>query len=101
MDSLLAENTEVSEELWIYFAVTIPLTLLIVGMWWYIDRLHEKRYAREDEDIEKGIQTMETEILAIMRKKTMSKAATWGSGSKSPTLTKPQHLPFHSLEKQS
>ncbi|KAI1365175.1 hypothetical protein F5Y08DRAFT_187796 [Xylaria arbuscula] len=95
------ENTEVSQELWIYFAVTIPLTLLIVGMWWFLDRRREKAYAKEDDDIEKGIQTMETEILAVMRKKTMSKAATWGSGSKSPTVAKHHHLSFHSLEKQS
>ncbi|KAK5627816.1 hypothetical protein RRF57_003531 [Xylaria bambusicola] len=94
------ENTEVSQELWIYFAVTIPLTLAIVGMWWFLDRRREAIYAREDARIEEDIQQMETEILAIMRKKTMSKAATWGSGNKSPTLTKPHHNPFHSFEKQ-
>ncbi|KAI1351627.1 hypothetical protein F5Y01DRAFT_282160 [Xylaria sp. FL0043] len=96
------QNREVSEELWIYFAITIPLTLAIVGTWWALDRRRERAYAREDEDIEQGIQRMETDILAIMRKKTMNKAATWGSGPKSPTTTtssKTHHNLFHSIEK--
>lgn len=71
----------VSPELWIYFVVTIPLTLCIVGSWWFMDKRREKQYAAEDIDIEKGIETMETEIMAIMRKKTMNKATTWTSGT--------------------
>ncbi|TGJ84275.1 hypothetical protein E0Z10_g4476 [Xylaria hypoxylon] len=94
------EEREVSQELWIYFAITIPLTLAIVGTWWGLDRLREKVYAREDHDIEQGIERMETEILAVMRKKTMNKASTWGSGSKSPTMSsKTPHSLFHTLEK--
>jgi hypothetical protein len=71
----------VSSDLWIYFVVTIPLTLAIVGSWWFMDKRREKQYAAEDIDIEKGIETMETEIMAIMRKKTMNKATTWNSGT--------------------
>ncbi|KAI1313556.1 hypothetical protein F5Y03DRAFT_381135 [Xylaria venustula] len=95
------ENTEVSQELWIYFAITIPLTVAIVGTWWALDRRREKAYAREDLDIEQGIERMETEILAIMRKKTMNKAATWGTGNKGPNMmaSKTHHNLFHSLEK--
>ncbi|KAI0914477.1 hypothetical protein F4824DRAFT_472126 [Ustulina deusta] len=92
-------NREVSQELWIYFAITIPLTLAIVGTWWALDRMREKAYAREDIAIEEGIKGMETEILAIMRQKTMHKAATWGSGSKSPTASSKTHNIFHAIEK--
>ena len=68
-----------SEYLWIYFVVTIPLTLLIVGSWYYLDRRRERQYAEEDIQIEQGIDNLEQEILAVMRKKTMNKASTWNS----------------------
>ncbi|KAH8162992.1 hypothetical protein CIB48_g5256 [Xylaria polymorpha] len=104
----VSENSEVSQELWIYFVITIPLTLAIVGAWWLLDRRREKRYAVEDMDIEQGIERMETEILAIMRKKTMNKASTFGSGhntfgsgNKIPTSSKSHHSLFHSSEKYS
>lgn len=31
-------NGAVSESLWIYFVLTIPLTIVVVGIWWYLDR---------------------------------------------------------------
>ncbi len=68
-----------SAYLWIYFVVTIPLTVLIVGSWYFLDRRRERQYAIEDEDIERGIERLEKDILAVMRKKTMSKASTWNS----------------------
>ena len=71
-----------SEYLWIYFVVTIPLTELIVGSWYCLDWRRERQYAVEDEDIERGIERLETDILAVMRKKTMSKASTWNSNSR-------------------
>ncbi|KAI1435791.1 hypothetical protein GGR50DRAFT_654880 [Xylaria sp. CBS 124048] len=73
------DNSEVSQQLWIYFAITIPLTIVIVGAWWILDQMREKRYDAEDKGIEEGIQRMETEILAVMRQKTMNKASTWGT----------------------
>lgn len=98
------DGSEVSSQLWIYFVVTIPLTLAIVGSWWILGRRREKRYAAEDLDIEQGIERMETDILAIMRKKTMQKATTWDSGKRANDLVSPKthskvHNPFHSLEK--
>ncbi|KAK4152833.1 hypothetical protein C8A00DRAFT_44176 [Chaetomidium leptoderma] len=59
----------VSPQLWIYFVITIPLTLAIEG-----------RYAMEDADIEAGIEKMEAQIMATMRKRTLSKARTWEVG---------------------
>ncbi|KAI5863121.1 hypothetical protein GGS23DRAFT_54218 [Durotheca rogersii] len=74
------EGAQVSNLLWVYFAVTVPLTLVILLCWYVIDMRREKRYAKEDEDIERGISLMEKDILAIMRKKTINKASTWTSG---------------------
>lgn len=80
-DSSTSGGAQVSQWLWVYFAVTIPLTLVIVGSWWWMDKRREKRYSLEDAEIEKGIERMETEIMAIMRKKTMQKATTWNSSN--------------------
>lgn len=63
-----------------------------------MDRRREKRYAIEDRDIERGIERMEHEILAIMRNKTMKTAGTWGSGLKSST-SKTYHNISDPLEK--
>ncbi|KAI1417613.1 hypothetical protein F5Y13DRAFT_60401 [Hypoxylon sp. FL1857] len=83
-DDSSGQGAQVSNKLWVYFAVTIPLTLIILLFWYVIDRRREKRYAEEDVEIEKGIDTMEKDILAIMRKKTINKATTWNSGGPSP-----------------
>ncbi|KAG4031171.1 hypothetical protein MFRU_010g02960 [Monilinia fructicola] len=67
----------VSESFWVYWAVTIPCTMIIVG-WWYVwEKKRERRYNLEDIDLEKGSDDMEKEIMATMRKRTMSKASTW------------------------
>ncbi len=71
----------VSPLLWIYFAITGPVTLLIVVGWRWWDRRREMRQAQEDADIEAGIENMEAQIMATMRKRTMSKARVWVSGT--------------------
>jgi hypothetical protein len=74
--------------------------LAIVGAWWLLGRRRDKRYAAEDVDIEQGIERMETDILAIMRKKTMKKASTWNSGNRSDTVASKTHYNlYHSDEK--
>ncbi|RDW71138.1 hypothetical protein BP6252_07701 [Coleophoma cylindrospora] len=67
----------VSESFWIYWAVTIPVTMVIVFIWWIWERQREARYNKEDTDLEKGSEEMEQHIMATMRKRTMSKASTW------------------------
>jgi hypothetical protein len=67
----------VSNQFWIYFAIAIPLTLFVVLFWWIWERRREKRYAEEDDLLEKGVESMEMEIQSAMRKRTMSKVATW------------------------
>ncbi|KAG9246385.1 hypothetical protein BJ878DRAFT_497217 [Calycina marina] len=69
---------ELSPKFWIYWAVTIPLTVCIVGMWWIWERNRERKYGKEDTDLEAGSEDMERSIMATMRRKTMSKASTWG-----------------------
>ncbi|ESZ98006.1 hypothetical protein SBOR_1619 [Sclerotinia borealis F-4128] len=67
----------VSKSFWLYWAVTIPCTMIIVG-WWYVwEKKRERRYSLEDIDLERGSDDMEKEIMATMRKRTMSKASTW------------------------
>lgn len=81
-DAGAAEATmrTVSPSIWVYFAITIPLTLIIVVTWFLWDKKREAEYAQEDKDIEKGIDKMEQKIMAEMRKRTMSTARTWNVG---------------------
>lgn len=75
----------VSKDLWIYFVIAIPMTLVVVLIWHLWDRRRERRYQREDADIEAGIEKMEQIIMENMRKRTMNKARTWGTDPRSPT----------------
>ncbi|KAK2592486.1 hypothetical protein QQS21_009831 [Conoideocrella luteorostrata] len=74
----------VSVSLWIYFAVTIPITASIVAIWLWFDRRREAQYAKDDEDLEQNIDKMEKDIMFHLRKRTMSKAHTWNSLSSPP-----------------
>lgn len=67
----------VSNQFWIYWVVTIPLTIVIVLIWYIWERRREKRYAEEDTALEKGVESMEMQIQSEMRKRTMSKVGTW------------------------
>jgi hypothetical protein len=67
----------VSHQFWIYWAFTIPLTVVIVLTWYIWERRREKRYAEEDSELEKGVESMEIQIQSQMRKRTMSKVGTW------------------------
>lgn len=70
-------NFSIAPTVWIYFVITIPITIIIVLVWWLWDRSRERKYAAEDQDLEGQIDTMETEIMATMRRKTMNKVRTW------------------------
>ncbi|KAI1818729.1 hypothetical protein GGS20DRAFT_2357 [Poronia punctata] len=87
-DFKVGDGTEVSSELWVYFVITIPLTLFIVGAWWGLGRLRERRYESEDRKMEEGIKNMEKDMLRVMRQKTLNKATTWNSGGRKPTNEK-------------
>lgn len=72
----------VSSNFWIYWAITVPLTMAIVGFWYVWEKRREAIYDKEDVDLEKGSEDMERQIMAMMRKRTMSKASTWGTATK-------------------
>lgn len=67
----------IAPTVWIYFVITIPVTIFIVLIWWVWDRTRERRYRKEDIDLEDQIEHMESKIMATMRKRTMSKVRTW------------------------
>ncbi|KAH6610705.1 magnesium transport [Trichoderma cornu-damae] len=69
----------ISNWLWVYFIITIPLTAFIVGFWIWYDRRKEARYAVDDKELENSIEQMEVNILKSLRRRTMSKANTWNS----------------------
>lgn len=74
------DDPPVSPQIWIYFVIAIPLTLIIVFVWRLWDKRREKHYAEEDMDLEAGIEKMEAQIMSNMRKRTMSKVRTWDLG---------------------
>ncbi|KLU88997.1 hypothetical protein MAPG_07976 [Magnaporthiopsis poae ATCC 64411] len=76
----------VAASLWIYFALTVPLTLAIVVSWLVWDRRRERHYAEEDADLEIGIEKMELQIMAAMRQRTLSKVRTFGPVAKAGGL---------------
>jgi hypothetical protein len=76
-DDSSSQPSVVSNQFWIYWVVTVPLTIVIVLSWYIWERRREKRYAEEDSALEKGVESMEIQIQSEMRKRTMSKVATW------------------------
>lgn len=77
----------VSVELWIYFAVTVPITFLIVGAWMWMDRRRIEQAKRDDADLEKNIEKMENDIMFHLRKRTMSKTHTWNTLNRAQPLS--------------
>jgi hypothetical protein len=69
----------ISPNFWIYWVITIPLTAGIVAFWYVYEKRREAMYDKEDADLEKGSEDMEKDIMATMRKRTMSKASTWNN----------------------
>ncbi|RDL30390.1 Uncharacterized protein BP5553_10268 [Venustampulla echinocandica] len=63
----------ISPRFWIYWVVTVPVTCLIVGLWYMWEKRRMMRYEREDMDLDDGAAKMEEAIMAAMRKRTMSK----------------------------
>ncbi|KAJ4144659.1 hypothetical protein LMH87_003534 [Akanthomyces muscarius] len=74
----------ISDKLWVYFLLTIPITAAIVGIWIWYDKHKEAQYARDDEDLEKDIVKMEHDVMLNIRKKTISTRHTWNSISPPP-----------------
>ncbi|KAH7328508.1 hypothetical protein B0I35DRAFT_403864 [Stachybotrys elegans] len=75
------KDPTVSSQLWIYFAVTVPVTVVILLLWKWYDRRREAKYRKEDDDLEINIEKMEENIMKHLRKRTMSKTHTWKSAT--------------------
>ncbi|KAH7161020.1 hypothetical protein EDB81DRAFT_783733 [Dactylonectria macrodidyma] len=69
----------VSPRFWLFWVVTIPFTLAIVGLFLLWEKRRMRLYQREDENLERALERMERDIMAAMRKRTMSKVSTWVS----------------------
>jgi hypothetical protein len=77
-----------SDQFWIYWIVTVPITVIVVAGWWIWERRRERMYEEEDRDLERGSEGMEREIMANMRRRTLSKISTWDSGTNKGSLGK-------------
>ena len=69
----------VSSWLWLYFALTVPLTCLIVGAWLLFDRRRLRRLREDQLAVEGDVEVMEREIMATIRRKTLRTESTWNS----------------------
>jgi hypothetical protein len=69
----------VSSNFWLYWAVTIPITAVIVAVWYIWEKRRAMRYEREDSDLQSGMEDLERYIMQTMRKRTMTKDQTWES----------------------
>jgi hypothetical protein len=56
----------VSPRFWLYWAVTIPFTVLVVSMWLLWERRRAKAYEEEGINMERGVDCMEAVIMATM-----------------------------------
>ncbi|KAI3321758.1 hypothetical protein HD806DRAFT_146484 [Xylariaceae sp. AK1471] len=58
----------VSNRVWVYFVIVIPLTVLVLGAWWGYDRVRGKKVASEDGEDEIRISNPESRIMEDIRK---------------------------------
>ncbi|KAL5092937.1 hypothetical protein Trisim1_000666 [Trichoderma cf. simile WF8] len=69
----------VSHKFWVYWAFTIPFTLVVVGLYLLRERRRQRSYMLEDAQLEQDIEAMERNILNSLRKRTQAKTVTWAA----------------------
>jgi hypothetical protein len=79
----LPSDGVVSPLLWVYFIITVPITAGVVLLWRIWDKRRTKQNLADDDNLEAGIDRMEAQIMAMMRKRTLSKVRTWELGPQS------------------
>jgi len=62
-----------SSHFWLYWAATIPATLLIVGLWFLWQTRRQRVYDLEDQDLEVSAEETEKEIMTEMWETTNTK----------------------------
>ncbi|KXX76320.1 hypothetical protein MMYC01_205332 [Madurella mycetomatis] len=71
-------SSVISPRFWLYWAVGIPFTLLVVGLYFMWEQRRARQYAMEDRDTEMALENLEAVIISQMRKRTLGKLTTWG-----------------------
>ncbi|KAL2068988.1 hypothetical protein VTL71DRAFT_15326 [Oculimacula yallundae] len=64
-------SSVISPRFWIYCVVTVPVTIVIVGLWYLWEQQRMKRYEMEDRNIERRAEHLERVIMAQIRKRTL------------------------------
>ena len=74
----------VTPRFWIFWAINLPVTLLVVGLWYLWERQRLKRHEVFDRLLDQGVdaEKMEGDILSKMRKGTVTRASTWDGPSR-------------------
>lgn len=67
----------VSVRLWIYFVLMVPLTVIIVGAWWYVDQRTRPEVREDPEIAEKRLSETEARVIERLRKTTRARFRTW------------------------
>ncbi|KAH9985102.1 hypothetical protein F4779DRAFT_629972 [Xylariaceae sp. FL0662B] len=62
-------NLVVSPQLWVYFVITIPLTVIIVATLRFWDRRQEMRKEEREEELGTGVEELENDIITSLRRR--------------------------------
>lgn len=79
--SILELNGHVSRSLWIYFVLSAPLTLIVFGVWFMLDRKARRKQnlgPEDDEDEAKITAQLEARIMRKLRRRTGIRVADTG-----------------------
>ncbi|GAB1315448.1 hypothetical protein MFIFM68171_05658 [Madurella fahalii] len=70
-------SSAISPRFWLYWAVGVPFTLLVVGLYFVWEQRRARRYALEDKDTETALNALETEIIRNLRTLSTPGTRTW------------------------
>lgn len=59
----------VAPTLWIYFAITIPLTIAVLAALFWWDRTREKKFAEEEAEVSTTLPDLERRVVTSLREK--------------------------------
>ncbi|ERS97220.1 hypothetical protein HMPREF1624_06551 [Sporothrix schenckii ATCC 58251] len=63
------DSPSVAPTLWIYFAITIPLTLVVLAALFWWDRTREKKFAAEEAEVSTTLPDLERRVVTSLREK--------------------------------
>ncbi|KKA28105.1 hypothetical protein TD95_002324 [Thielaviopsis punctulata] len=65
-----------SSKIWVYFAITIPLTIVVLLLWLAYEAWRKKQYAEQDKAVDEDWVRLEQKIMSDLRHKTMKTTTT-------------------------